>query len=241
MESKISVSSIPTIDTRSLVDKVEMMLLNLFIDTGLKAGDAIPKEVDLAEAMGVSRTVIREALSRLKTVGIVESKKHKGAILTSPNLQSVLSRSLIPNILSPSTLRDLFELRLVIEVGMADVLFKRMTPKDLEDLQRIVKDEPTKVPNSTLFDVKHEIEFHGKLYEITGNSTLKEFQVLLLPIFNYAYTQGIIGSPRRDASHYVSHKGLVEELANGTPEGFRQAMRNHLENHYKALFENNAQ
>lgn len=235
-ESKISVSTIPTIDTRSLADKVEMMLIQLLVDKKLKPGDSIPRELDLALAMGVSRTVIREALSRLRTAGIVESKKHKGATLKSPNLTNVLSRSLIPNILNKSTLKDLFEIRLAIEVGMADILFNRITKEDIEELRQIVKGQPSKVAANTLFDVDYEIKFHGKLYDITGNVTLKEFQFMLLPIFNYVYEMGIV-EPSENGLPYTSHKGLVEELEKGNPASFRKAMRDHLENHFRRLFE----
>lgn len=56
------------IDTSSLVDKVEMRLIEVFLYKELKLGDAIPKETELATIMGVSRTVIRESLNRLKTM-----------------------------------------------------------------------------------------------------------------------------------------------------------------------------
>ncbi len=59
------------IDTSSLVDKVEMRLIEVFLYKELKPGDAIPKETELAQLMGVSRTVIRESLNRLKTMGLV--------------------------------------------------------------------------------------------------------------------------------------------------------------------------
>ena len=53
-----------SVDTSSLVDKVEEKLVGLLQQRKLKAGDAIPKEIELAESLGVSRTVIREALLR---------------------------------------------------------------------------------------------------------------------------------------------------------------------------------
>ena len=80
------------IDTSSLVDKVEMRLVEVFLYKELKPGDSIPKETELATLMGVSRTVIRESLNRLKTMGLVESKKHKGTIIKSPDLSAILEK-----------------------------------------------------------------------------------------------------------------------------------------------------
>jgi DNA-binding FadR family transcriptional regulator len=96
-----------------------------------------------------------------------------------------------------------------------------------------------KEPVSTeqyIFDSEHEIEFHGKLYEITGNETLKKFQRMLLPIFNYVHNSGLLKKQTK-IKKFVSHKGLVEIMENGSPELFRNAMRNHLENHFARLFE----
>lgn len=223
-------NALTAIDTRSLVDKAEMNLIRLFIDQNLKAGDLIPKEMELAEAMGVSRTVIRESLNRLKTMGLIESIKHKGTIITSPDMSIVLQKMMIPAILDSNTLRNVFEMRLIIEVGMADFVVARATDKDIEDLRHIVSNEisPSK---DTFFDVNYEVEFHSRLYAITANETLKGFQQLLLPVFSYVYTSGLMNTNISNRT-YVSHKELVEILAQRDADKFRDAMRNHLENHF---------
>ena len=57
----------------TLVDQVEDNLLTYFRTKDLRAGDAIPNEMELAAALGVARSVLREALSRLKMVGMIET------------------------------------------------------------------------------------------------------------------------------------------------------------------------
>ena len=224
-----------TIDTSNLVDKVERKLLSIFLRKELKPGDPIPKEVELAEAMGVSRTVIRESLNRLKTIDIIESRKHRGTVIKSPDLFAILNKSMIPNILDSNTLRDLFELRLIIDVGLADFVIRKVTPEDIRKLEKLIEKEPEKSDN-VLFDIDHEIKFHGKLYEITGNSSLIRFQELLFPLFNYAYESGLINRPVK-RKKYVSHKGLIEALKRGDAENFREAMRAHLENHFQRIMD----
>ena len=218
------------IDTSSLVDKVEMRLIEVFLYRELKPGDSIPKETELATLMGVSRTVIRESLNRLKTMGLIESKKHKGTIIKSPDLSAVLGKSLIPRILDDKTLMDVFEMRLALEVGMADFIFARKTDNDIKELEEIVEIEPDH-SDQILFDVDHELKFHGKLYQMTGNTTLEDFQNLLLPAFQHVYNIGLLkvkGKRRK----YKSHKELVLLLKKGTPDEFREGMRRHLENHF---------
>ena len=234
MNAEDTITGIEAVDTRSLVDKVEMNLIDFFIRKNLNPGDVIPKEVELAQMMGVSRTVIRESLNRLKTMGLIESIKHKGTLIKSPDLPQILQKSMIPNILNQRSLRDAFELRLVLEVGMADMVVRRVTDQDLEELFEIVRNEDS--PSSdTLFDVDYEVRFHGKLYEITGNDTLKGFQQMLLPVFKYVYSSGLINKPITPKK-YVSHRGLVEILAERDASKFRKGMRQHLDNHFNRIF-----
>ncbi|PTX18037.1 DNA-binding FadR family transcriptional regulator [Pontibacter mucosus] len=222
-----------TIDTSSLVDKVEMNLLELLVQQNLKVGDAIPKEMELAATLGVSRTVIREALLRLRMIGLIESKKHRGAVITNPDLLSMLEKRLIPQVLDNATLREVFELRLVLEIGMADFIMERVTKEDIEELKEIVANEPD-LSDSTIFQVQHEISFHGKLYEISGNTTLKKFQNMLLPVFDYVNRSGLLNM-NVPVRKFVSHKGLVDIIEHGSAEMLRNGMRNHLDNHFARI------
>jgi GntR family transcriptional regulator, transcriptional repressor for pyruvate dehydrogenase complex len=227
--------TLKSVDTSSLVDKVEASLVELLQERKLKVGDVIPKEMELAEVLGVSRTVIREALTRLRLMGLIESKKKKGSVITSPDLFGMMSKSMNPHILDQETLREIFEIRLVLEIGMADLIFQRITKQDIEELKKIVSNEPP-ATQYHLFNIEHEIAFHGKLYEITGNNTMKKFQKMLLPVFDYVHNSGLL-KKQPLLKTFVSHKGLVDILEDGTPELFRNAMRNHLENHFVRLFD----
>ncbi|PWE00377.1 FadR/GntR family transcriptional regulator [Marinilabilia rubra] len=227
-------NELATIDTRSLVDKVEMTLINLLIRKELKPGDKIPKEIELVEALGVSRTVVRESLTRLKTIGLIESVKHRGAIIKSPDLLETFKKAMIPGVMDQTTLRDIFEMRLVLEIGMADLIFQRKTDEDVKELSEIVANEPES-SEGILFEVDHEVKFHGKLYKMTGNQTMMNFQNLLLPVFSYVYDSKLIERPIKKRS-YVSHRELVDLLKRGTAESFREGMRKHLENHFQRMF-----
>ncbi len=228
------IENLRSVDTGSLVDRVESRLIELLQEKKMQVGDSIPKEIELADALGVSRTVIREALLRLRMMGLIETKKKKGTVITSPDLFGIMGKTLNPHVLDQDTLRDIFEIRLVLEIGMADFIFQRITPDDLKDLKKIVSHEP-KVTDRHLFNIEHEIAFHGKLYEITRNKAMKKFQKMLLPVFDYVHKSGLL-KKQTHLRTFVSHKGLVEILEKGTPEQFRNAMRMHLENHFDRIF-----
>ena len=60
--------------TITLVDQVEDRLLNYLKEKDIRTGDSIPNELELAAALGVARSVLREALSRLKMMGMIETR-----------------------------------------------------------------------------------------------------------------------------------------------------------------------
>lgn len=230
------------VDTLSLVDKVELRLLEFFKENNLEPGDSIPKELEFAATLGVSRTVIREAFLRLRTLGLIESKKHRGMLLTEPDIIANFERILDPSLLGMDVLKNLFELRLILEMGMADFLFERKTQKDLEELEEledIVNAEEEAEAKKISFSLEREIDFHGKLYEISQNKTLLRFQKLLLPVFEYVHLKN---KPedfeyRYSSGKFVTHKMLVNNIKLGTPETFRNAMRQHLEPHFVSVFQ----
>lgn len=236
MPPKKKFKKIAPLKNLSLVDKVELRVIEFFKENNLVPGDSIPKEMEFAESLGVSRTVVREAILRLRTLGLVESRKHRGMILTQPDFIDNLERVLDPKILGDEALKNLFELRLIIEMGMADSLFARKTQKDLDELEKIVKTAEEKNIESNVFSLEHEIAFHGKLYQIAKNSTLQRFQVLLLPVFEFVHEQQDLNDGYVP-TQVVTHRNLLDNLKVGSPETFRTAMRNHLAPHFHRLFQ----
>ena len=214
----------------TMADVVEVKLREYLKNKPFLPGDALPTEAELAEALGVSRNVLREALSRLRMLGMIESKKKRGMVLTKPDILGAFEKVLDPLIIDKDTLQDIFELRLVLEMGLADLLFLRKTDKDVEELEAIAKAE--KYDSGKQFRIKSEIEFHGKLYEMTGNNTLKRFQSMLLPIFGYVVTL-----EKKKIAGKVNHLDLVQILKKGTKEDFKKGMYEHLKPHFDRLKE----
>ena len=221
----MTLSKLRPVENLTQVDKIEISLQEFFRNGNFLPGDPIPKEVDLAKAMGVSRTAIREAISRFKVLGIIESRKNKRMILTRPDVLNNMHRVLDTQLLDGDTMKEIFEMRLVIEIGIGDILFLRKTDSGLAKLEEIVtREEKTKNKREL---IKCDIEFHAMLYEISGNVTLLRFQKMLLPIFDYVNSVPEANSTHLK-SHHVSHRVLLNTLKNGNPQEFRNKMRNHL-------------
>lgn len=217
---------IEPITPKTMAEIVEVRLREYFRRKSFKPGDALPTENELAEALGVSRNVVREALSRFRMLGIVETKKKKGMTMSNPDVLGAFEKVLDPLIIDDGTLQDIFELRLVLEMGLADLLYIRKTDKAIDELEKIATEEE----RDNSFRVQNEIAFHGKLYEMTGNDTLKRFQTMLLPIFAY-----VITLEKKPIRGKVSHIDLVKILRKGTSEDFKKGMLAHLQPHFDRL------
>lgn len=217
----------------NMTDLVEDKLRNYFIQKKFKAGDTIPKEVELAASLNVSRSIVREALSRLKMLGMIESRKRRGMILTEPDIWSGFTKIIDSKLLSEHSLKELLELRLVIEMGVSELLFIRRNDTDLEALEKVVVTEE-KNAKTPADHARYDVEFHKILYHMSGNETLYRFQKMLGYVFNY-----IVGAMstvnEKDRAVSVSHRDLLNILKNGDPRAFQEAMHKHLEPYYRFL------
>ena len=228
----MKIPNLRRVDNQTQVDKIENTLQEYFRSGNFAPGDPIPKEIELAEAMGVSRTAIREAIARFKILGIIESRKNRGMIITRPDILNNMQRLMDPQLLHGDTMKEIFEMRLVIEIGLADILFLRKTDAGLVKLEQIVESEEK--TDNKIERVKYDVKFHSMLYEISQNETIQRFQNMLLPIFNYMNNELHIQSQVRD-TEYVTHRVLLNILRNGTPEEFRNKMKSHLLNYFEKI------
>ena len=222
----------------SLVEQAQRDILKYISDS---KDSRLPKEQELVEKLGVSRVVVREALSRLRAVGIIETKRKKGSVVVVPEVFGVLNSIVASGLLDKNTLRDLYELRLMLEIGMADFVFANKTERQMEELDSIVGEEVVLWNEMTLAENDEaryavarkltdvDIRFHSKLFEMTGNKSLMDFQYILRHLFTLYYPK-----IRNDyhSQTLVSHVILFNILRTGTADAFRMGMRLHLKTQF---------
>ena len=214
------------IGQKTLADQAEEQIKQAIIDSQLQAGDKLPGELEFAAKLGVSRNVIREAMSRLRMLGVVESRKKRGLILTEPDPFKGLASIIDLPILTTKSKAELYQLRDFFEIGISGSVFEQKSSEDIEYLETIVAKEeenPEDIDNAIQMDVL----FHKRLYEITGNSALMRFQVLLKPYMELNI-QGF--EPKRfELEHKISHRDLLEALKGNDCDAFIRVMRLHLQ------------
>ena len=148
--------------TITLVDQVEDKLLNYLKEKDIRTGDSIPNELELAAALGVARSVLREALSRLKMMGMIETRTRRGMILTEPTILGGMKRVVDPRILGEEALFDILGFRIALEIGICSDIFRNITPEDISELEEL----SLKIMNMPLSANLHSMLNYTKSQEI---------------------------------------------------------------------------
>ena len=161
----------------TLVDQVEKKLLEYFHENNFHPGSTLPSEQQLAEALGVARSVLREALSRLKMIGLIETRTRRGMVMAEPSIFGTMKRGLMPNMLSDQTMFDILGFRIALEIGISNDIFYNITPKDIQDLENIVR--IGEVSENNEYTIISEFSFHSKLYEIANNKSINDFKNII--------------------------------------------------------------
>ena len=200
----------------TLADGVEDSLLHYIRRAGLAAGDALPKEQELAERLKVSRHVVREGLSRLKTLGMIDSRKRRGMTLARPNAFAGVSKLAEARLFSENERREMMGLRVVMELGMAEFVYRRRSPELVAELRNFAGDE------QSYTDVSSEIEFHTRLFAIGGNAMANQFQHILATAFRVR-----AGEPPSNELRTPTHREICDALEHGTEAEFRRVLRAH--------------
>lgn len=214
----------------TLVDQVEQSLIEYFRVNNLVPGDSIPNEVELTAALGVGRAVLREALSRFKMTGMIETRTRRGMILAEPSILGGMKRSLNPLLLTENTVWNLLEFRIALEVGISGLIFRNLTDENVAQLRSIV--EMGVAVGHNKYAPVSEYEFHTKLYEITRNSTIKEFQEIIHPVLEFVKNKfkdifEPIQHRLMETSSLVTHADLLHLIERRDEQGYKQAIEEH--------------
>ncbi len=216
--------------TISLVERSREQLESLILNGSLQPGQRLPTEHHLGEMLGVSRTVVREAIRLLTAEGLIEVTSGSGTYVRAIG-PSILCDSvnllLRANNLSPD---QIYEVRSVLEVSASGIAAERAGREEiagLEDEISILQRENLRAADYA----KHDYLFHTRLAEATGNP-------LFLALINSISTVTIRSMSQMYAAAYhesnnrrvrtEEHSAIVERIKQHDAEGARRAMADHM-------------
>ena len=207
---------------KTLTDRTEQRIYEYIRARGFRFGDLLPKEEELAAELNVSRTITREALSRLKAAGVIESRRRRGMILKKPDIFAGLDKLIHSGMLDDETRGDLAQLRLVIELGLADLIYRNRHEKALKRLENTARKFAEQVTTAAAHG-KIEQLFHRRLFALSGNQLITRFQMLLEPF----YAPSRNWTPALSRLSCRDHLALVNVLRTGTPAEWREELHKH--------------
>ena len=219
-----------------LYKQVADQIQGLIVADSLRPGDKLPGERELAEQMGVSRTVIREAIRVLSDRGLVSVKSGCGTYVRElSHKDAAASIELFLKLRqSPESFQHVYEVRRMIEVEAAGLAALRADQEDHASMETAIdgmadnKGDPQKYAEC-------DLAFHAAVAAATHNEL---FGILLSPISELLEEMVRISldAPTAVDEGLAHHHNILEQIKTQDTEKARQAMRDHL-NHARDLIE----
>ncbi len=206
--------------------KVAEKVQSLIIRNELHPGDRLPPERELAERLGVSRTVVREAIKVLQERGLVQIVSGRGTFVTDLATDRVYNSISLVFQMQSNSFDDLHEIRESLEMNIVGSAAERATPEDIEKLRAAIEamDQGIESPEEY---VKADLEFHSVLAQATQNPM---YLALINPIIDLLREARLLifsvpGAPHRGQD---GHRAILACVERGDKEGAQEAMRRHL-------------
>lgn len=219
----------------SLHKQVADQLQELIIAESLLPGNRLPGERELAERMGVSRSVVREAIRVLSDRGLVCVKSGCGTYVQEfTHKDAAASIELFLKLKhSPRALQDVYEVRRMIEVEAAGLAAQRASQENLRAMEQAIagmaahKDDPEAY-------TRYDVAFHAAVAAATRNDLLA---VLLSPVTDLLteMVRVSLHAPGAAEQGLAHHRSVLNALQSGDPAEARRAMLEHIEHAHELV------
>jgi GntR family transcriptional repressor for pyruvate dehydrogenase complex len=218
---------------RNLAQSVVAHISDGIRDGAIKPGDKLPTESEIMRILGVSRTVVREAISHMQAAGMVETRHGIGTFVLQPAPAHNLG--IDPN--AVVTMRDvlaILELRISLETEAAGLAANRRTDAQLQKLRAALDDFQANAKRGGE-TIAADMQFHLTIAQASDN---RYFHDILSHLGTNIIPRARLNSARLahdDPAAYLErvsreHEDIFNAIARQDPESARAAMRTHLSN-----------
>lgn len=218
----------PVVRSTNLSEQVAMQIAQMISEGKWKAGEKFPSEAEFSNALGVSRSTVREALKSLAFVGLVKMHTGKGTYLAgSPPkfLYRVLASGLLK---SERDIRDLTDSRIALETELVALCAQRATDEELQALEEIVREMESTVNQSGVEFLELDLKFHMAIATYSKNRILAPLLATIRSLLQELIRK-TAETPGNRVSTCADHKKILEALKARNRRKARSAMRKHLE------------
>jgi GntR family transcriptional repressor for pyruvate dehydrogenase complex len=211
-----------------LRDRAAEQLLDMVVSGGLSPGERLPPERELCARLDVSRTVVREALNLLEARGLISIEHGRGAVVSGGDTRAVRETLGLLLRVQPGTLRELLEMRRILEVEISGLAAERAGPEDVEamEVQLERMQQSIELPEGY---VDADVEFHALLARSVHNGVLL---TMLEPVVDLLRASRRVSASRPGNAERAleEHGRILRRVKSADAEGAREEMRAHLAN-----------
>ena len=213
-------------------DEIAQQIKEMIMQGQLKLGDKLPSTKELSERFGVGRSTMREALSALKAMGLIEIRQGGASRVIREAPSEVTLPEWTSLRMNRTTLLELMEVRQSLEISIASIAARKRTPEDLAQLQRIMQDMESSVGNDAEGE-RTDLAFHELLVQATHNAimvqTCDSIRNAMEMMIRDIRRAELYANQEVAVQLLKEHKVIYEAILSGDPVRASEAMREHLE------------
>jgi GntR family transcriptional repressor for pyruvate dehydrogenase complex len=225
MRSKLRVRQVQKLKIyKEIVDQIKTSILR----EQIREGDRLPTERELADQFRVSRVSVRQALTVLAEMGLVESWPGGGTFVRNgikEGMQSPLSELLFKE---RELLQEPLEVRRIIEPEITRLAAVRATTQDIEELERIINKQEQKAKQRVPI-TEEDTLFHESIAKMTKNCILVKLVQSLHQHLRASREQSLT-APSGNQRSIEDHRKILAAITAKNPKAAHQAMMRHLQN-----------
>lgn len=219
--------TIRRVDFPSIYSQVQENVKEYIVEGHLQPGDPLPSENQLAEQLGVSRTVVREAMRGLESVGVIQTRRGAGRYVGSFRMDAAMENLTYSLRLDVHDLYEILDVRKYLEAGSIEQAIANLDDDVLQRLRSLVQAMKVKVAKGEGF-LQEDLDFHRQVFALTGNRVLVKLQDILWQMY-----QATLSDPRYTAKDQkavqMAHEQLLNAIENRDVSTARRLLVSHIE------------
>lgn len=227
-----------TIKKRKIYEEVSEALVEMIQTRQLNPGDKLDSVQQLAENFQVGRSAVREALSALRAMGLIEMRQGEGTFVKEFD-STILNLPIHTSILmKKGDLKNLLEVRKILEVGAVEIAAERRTAENLAEIKKALLNMLNAEGDEDLGD-QADLDFHIAIAKAANNQ-------LLINLMNHI-SEIMVSTMKETRKLWLystksswerlnqDHQNIYDAIESGDKEIAKQLMYNHLNNVEKVL------
>lgn len=202
---------------------VQEEIRTYIIKNGLRPGDPLKPEAELARIFGVGRNSVREAVKALESTGVLETRRGSGVYVRDFSFGPLLDHLPYALMQDRRALSDLLALRKTLEAGLIADALEAMTDESIAAMRSTLAEMRESADQSQQFP-KQDREFHRLMFVDLGNEMLLHLFDLFWQAFHRAAPPP---GDREPMTAYQAHAKILDAIVAGDAERAREAIGEH--------------